>query len=97
LSVYSVTQQFRGNFQKCIFCIFVKQFFKPKNIGEGEKPLSVSQINVIIKAVKEGKTISVQRHSNPKKMRRTGDIVASSTAPVDLVGSTTMSLPPCMT
>jgi hypothetical protein len=33
----------------------------------GDKTLSISQINRIIKAVKEGKTTSDLRHSNAKK------------------------------
>jgi hypothetical protein len=36
----------------------------------GDKALSKSQINRIIKAVKEGKSTSDQRHSNMKKPSR---------------------------
>ncbi len=42
--------------------------------------MSVSQINRIIKAVKEGKTTADLRHTNPKKTRRTNDAVASIAA-----------------
>ena len=43
----------------------------------GDKSLSISQINRIIKAVNDGKNTSDQRHSNPKKTRRTADVVAA--------------------
>jgi hypothetical protein len=38
----------------------------------GDKVLSISQINRIIKAVKKGKNTSDQRHSSVKKIKRTG-------------------------
>jgi hypothetical protein len=49
----------------------------------GDKGLSVSQINRIIKAVKKRKTTADLRHSNPKKTRRTDDSVASIAAAVE--------------
>jgi hypothetical protein len=47
-----------------------------------DKSLSISQINRIIKAVKEGKTTADLRYSHPKKTRRTDDVVASIAAAV---------------
>jgi hypothetical protein len=44
----------------------------------GDKALSKSQINCIIKAVKEGKSTSDQRHSNAKKTKRTEDVEAAA-------------------
>ena len=49
----------------------------------GVKSLSNSQINHIIKAVKEGKNTSDQQHSNGKKMTRTADIIAAVAAAVE--------------
>jgi hypothetical protein len=49
----------------------------------GDRNLSVSQINRIIKAVKDGKNTSDQRHSNAKKTKRTADIVAAVAAAVE--------------
>jgi hypothetical protein len=49
----------------------------------GDKGLSVSQINRIIKAVKKRKTTADLRHSNPKKTRWTDDAVASIAAAVE--------------
>ena len=49
----------------------------------GNKTLSVSQINRIIRAVKEGKNTSDQRHANAKKTKRTASIVAAVAAAVE--------------
>jgi histone-lysine N-methyltransferase SETMAR len=49
----------------------------------GDKALSKSQINRIIKAVKEGKLTSDQRYSNAKKTKRTEDVVAAVTTAVE--------------
>ena len=49
----------------------------------GDKSLSISQINRIIKAVKEGKNTSDQRHTNGKKTTRTEDIIAAVAAAVE--------------
>jgi hypothetical protein len=49
----------------------------------GDKPLSISQINRIIKAVKDGKSTSDQRHSNAKKTKRTGNVVAAVAAAIE--------------
>jgi hypothetical protein len=46
------------------------------------RAMSKSQINRIIKAVKEGKNTADQRHSSAKKMKRTGDVLASIAATV---------------
>jgi hypothetical protein len=48
-----------------------------------DKTLSKSQINRIIKAVKEGKSTSDQRYSNTKKTKRTEDVVAAVAAAVE--------------
>jgi hypothetical protein len=49
----------------------------------GDKALSISQINRIIKAVKEGKNTPDQHHSSVKKTKRTGGVLASITAAVE--------------
>jgi hypothetical protein len=49
----------------------------------GDKTLSISQINRIIKAVKEGKTTVDLGHSNPKQTRKTDDVMGSITATVE--------------
>jgi hypothetical protein len=49
----------------------------------GDKALSKSQINHIIKAVKEGKNTADQRHSSAKKTKRTGNVLASIAATVE--------------
>jgi hypothetical protein len=49
----------------------------------GDKTLSISQINCIIKAIKEGKTTIDLQHSNPKQTRKTDDIMGSITAAVE--------------
>ncbi len=49
----------------------------------GDKTLSISQINRIIKAVKEGKFTSDLRYSNAKKTNRTDNIVADVAAAVE--------------
>ncbi len=46
------------------------------------KTLSISQIYRVIKAVKEGKTTSDRDHLQPKKMKWTCNVVASTTAAV---------------
>jgi hypothetical protein len=48
----------------------------------GDTAMSKSQINRIIKAVKEGKNTADQRHSSAKKTKRTGDVLASTAAAV---------------
>ncbi len=48
----------------------------------GDTAMSKSQINRIIKAVKEGKNTANQRHSSAKKTKRTGDVLASTAAAV---------------
>jgi hypothetical protein len=45
--------------------------------------MSKSQINCIIKAVKEGKNTADQRHSSAKKTKRTGDVLASIAAAIE--------------
>jgi hypothetical protein len=50
----------------------------------GDKTLSNSQINRIIRAVKDGKKNNAnQQHSNAKKTRRTNDFVASVATTVE--------------
>jgi hypothetical protein len=49
----------------------------------GDKTLSISQINRIIKAVKERKTTSDLRQSNTKKTKRTDDVMAAVAAAVE--------------
>jgi histone-lysine N-methyltransferase SETMAR len=49
----------------------------------GDKTLSISQINRIIKAVKEGKTTSDLRHSNAQKTKWTDDVVAAVAATIE--------------
>jgi hypothetical protein len=46
----------------------------------GDNAFSISQINCIVKAVKEGKNTSDQRHSSAKK---TGDVVVSIAAAIE--------------
>jgi hypothetical protein len=46
----------------------------------GGSAMSKSQINRIINAVKEGKNTADQRHSNAKKTKRTGNVLASIAA-----------------
>ena len=48
-----------------------------------DKKMSVSQINRIIKAVKEGKDTADQRHSSAKKTKRTADVLAAVAADVE--------------
>jgi hypothetical protein len=43
----------------------------------GDLAMSKSQINLIIKAVKEGKNTADQRHSSTKKTKHTGVVLAS--------------------
>jgi hypothetical protein len=58
--------------------------FKPLvDAAYGDKTLSISQINRIIKAVKDGKSTSDLRHSNAKKTKRTDDVVAAVAAAVE--------------
>jgi hypothetical protein len=49
----------------------------------GDTAMSKSQINRIIKAVKEGKNTADQRHSSTKKTKRTGDVLASIAAAIE--------------
>jgi hypothetical protein len=49
----------------------------------GAKALSISQINRIIKAVKEGKNTLDQHHSSTKKMKQTGKVLASIASAVE--------------
>jgi hypothetical protein len=49
----------------------------------GDTAMSKSQINPIIKAVKEGKNIADQRHSCAKKTKRTGDVLTSIAAAIE--------------
>ncbi len=51
--------------------------------AHGEKILSLSQINWITKAVKEGKNTSDQRHSSRKKTKWTGDVLVSIAAALE--------------
>jgi hypothetical protein len=51
--------------------------------ADGDKTLSISQINRIIKAVKEGKNTSDLPQSSTKKTKRTGNALASITATVE--------------
>jgi hypothetical protein len=53
------------------------------DVAYGDMAMSKSQINRIIKAVKEGKTTADQRHSRAKKMKRTSDVLASIAAAVE--------------
>ncbi len=57
--------------------------------------LSISQINHIIKAVEESKTASDQRHSKPKKMWWTSDVVPLALRGTD--GQPSVNLLPHMT
>jgi hypothetical protein len=72
-------------------CDFVFSLARVKKTGKEIKPLidtvygdntlSISQINLIIKAMKEGKSFTDQRHSNTKKKtKRTNDVVAAFAA-----------------
>ncbi len=45
--------------------------------------MSISQINCIIKTVKEGKNTADQRHSSAKKTKRNDDVLASVAAAVE--------------
>ncbi len=49
----------------------------------GDKTLSISQINWIIKAVTEGKNTSDQCNSSAKKTKQTGDFLVSIAAAVE--------------
>ncbi len=49
----------------------------------GDMAMSKSQINRIIKAVKEGKNTADQRHSSTKKTKRTGDVLAAIAATIE--------------
>jgi len=49
----------------------------------GDKAYSISEINRIRKAVKEGKNTSDHRHSNLKKTTRTTDVMAAVPAAVE--------------
>jgi hypothetical protein len=53
------------------------------NAAYGDKALSISQINRIIKAVKEGKNNADQRYSSAKKTKLTGDVLASIAAAIE--------------
>jgi hypothetical protein len=48
----------------------------------GDTAMSKSQINRIIKAVKEGKNTTDQCHSSAKKTKRSGDVLASIAAAI---------------
>jgi histone-lysine N-methyltransferase SETMAR len=50
------------------------------DVAYSDMAMSKSQINRIIKVVKEGKNTSDQRHSSAKKTKRTGDVLASIAA-----------------
>jgi hypothetical protein len=49
----------------------------------GDNPLLISQINQIIKAVKEGKLTFDQRHSNTKQQKWTANVVAPVTITIE--------------
>jgi hypothetical protein len=53
----------------------------------GDKAISISQINRIIKAVKDGKSTSDQRHSNAKKPSRPTTLWPLSPPPLRMTGA----------